>query len=101
MINTLLHLLRPFPFLCGGHRKLALENVALRQQLTVYKRTASRPKVRKSDRLFWVWLSGVWPGWRDTLVLVAPDTVLRWGRRRFREHWATRSGRPIRGCPAL
>jgi hypothetical protein len=42
MINTLLHLLRLFPFLCGGHRQLALENLVLRQQLTVYKRTASR-----------------------------------------------------------
>ncbi len=99
MISTLLHLLRLFPFLCGGHRQLALENLALRQQLTVYKRTASRPKLRKSDRVFWVWLSKVWTGWRDTLV--APDTVLRWGRRRFREHWATLSGRPIRGRPPI
>ena len=53
MINTLLHLLRLLPFLCGGHRQLALENLALRQQLTVYKRTASRPKLRRSERLFW------------------------------------------------
>jgi hypothetical protein len=89
MISTLLRLLRLFPFLYGGHRQLALENLALRQQLAVYKRTASRPQLRKGDRLFWVVLSKVWTGWRDTLVIVAPDTVLRWGRRRFREHWAT------------
>jgi len=56
MISTLLHLLRLFPFLCGGARHLALENLALRQQLAVYQRTASRPKLRRSDRLFWVWL---------------------------------------------
>ena len=37
MISTLLALLRLFPFLCGGHRQLALENLALRQQLTVYR----------------------------------------------------------------
>ena len=30
MITTLLHLLRLFPFLCGGHRQLALENLGLR-----------------------------------------------------------------------
>ena len=33
MITFLLHLLRLLPFLCGGHRQLALENLALRQQL--------------------------------------------------------------------
>jgi len=43
MIILLLHLLRLLPFLCGGHRQLALENLALRQQLAVYKRTANRP----------------------------------------------------------
>ena len=35
MITTLLHLLRLFPFLCDGHRQLALENLAVRQQLAV------------------------------------------------------------------
>jgi hypothetical protein len=40
MITTLLHLVRLLPFLCGGHRSLAVENLALRQQLAVYKRTA-------------------------------------------------------------
>jgi putative transposase len=101
MISTLLHLLRLFPFLCGGHRPLALENLALRQQLAVYKRTASRPKLRRSDRLFWAWLSKGWTGWRDALVIVAPDTVLRWRRRRFREHWTKISGRPTVGPPPV
>ena len=62
MISTLLHLLRLFPFLCGGPRQLALENLALRQQLAVYKRTTTRPTLRWSDRLFWVWLPRVWAG---------------------------------------
>jgi hypothetical protein len=59
MITTLLHLLRLFPFLCGGHRHLALENLALRQQLALYKRRANRLTLRTSDRLFWVCLSRV------------------------------------------
>jgi hypothetical protein len=42
MITMLLHLLRLYPFLCGGHRQLALENLALRHQLAVYKRTVTR-----------------------------------------------------------
>jgi putative transposase len=101
MITTLLHVLRLFPFLCGGHRQLALENLALRQQLAVYKRTAKRPKLRSSERLFWVCLSKVWTGWRAPLVIVAPDTVLRWQRRRFRLHWTKLSGRPTGGRPPV
>jgi transposase InsO family protein len=97
MITLLLHLLRLFPFLCGGHRQLALENLALRQQLAVYKRTVNRPKLRRSDRLFWVWLPRLWAGWRAALVIVAPDTVLRWQRRRFRDYWTKLSRRPSVG----
>ena len=99
MITLLLHVLRLLPFLCGGHRQLALENLALRQQLAVYKRTASRPKLRWSDRFLWVWLSRVWTGWKDALVIVAPETVLRWRLRRFRDHWTKLSGRPTGGRP--
>ena len=58
MITLLLHLLRLLPFVCGGHRQLALENLALSQQLAVYKRTATRPTLRRTDRLFWVWPGG-------------------------------------------
>jgi hypothetical protein len=80
--------------LFGGYRQLAIENLALRQQLSVYKRTMMRPKLRTTDRLFWVALARVWAGWRQSLVIATPDTVLRWQRRRFREHWAKLSGRP-------
>ena len=101
MITLLLYLLRLLPFLCDGRRQLALENLALRQQLAVYKRMARRPKLRRSDRLFWVWLAKVWVGWRQSLVIVTPDTVLRWQRRRFREHWTKLSRRPTRGRPRV
>ena len=50
MITLLLHLLRLLPLLFGGHRQLALENLALHQQLAVYKRTVRRPKLRPTDR---------------------------------------------------
>jgi transposase InsO family protein len=101
MITTLLHLLRLFPFLCGGHRQLVLENLALRQQLAVYKRTVTRPRLHRTDRLFWAWLARAWAGWRGALVIVAPDTVVRWQRRRFRAHWTTLSGRPLAGRPSI
>src|SRR5712691_4243267 len=72
MITLLLHLLRLLPFLFGGHRQLAIENLALRQQLAVYKRTVTRPPLRRTDRLFWVGLAGVWAGWRQPLAIATP-----------------------------
>src|SRR5260370_41995256 len=97
MITLLLHMLRLLPFLCGGHRHLALENLALRQQLAAYKRMVTRPKLRMTDRLFWVALATVWAGWRHSLMIVTPDTVPRWQRRRFREPCTKLSARPP-GC---
>jgi putative transposase len=72
MITLLLHLLRLFPFLCGGQRQLALENLPLPQQLAVYKRSVPRPSLRTMDRLLWVGLARVWTGWRQALVIVTP-----------------------------
>jgi putative transposase len=101
MITLLLYLLRVLPVLCGGQRQLALENLALRQPLAVYKRTVARPRLRRRDRLFWAWLARVWIGWRRSRVIVTPDTVVRWQRRRFREHWTKLSRRPPVGRPPI
>jgi len=101
MIPLLLRVLRLLPFLFAGHRQLALENLALHQQLAVYKRRVTRPRLRRIDRLFWVGLARIWPGWRQPLVIVTPDTVLRWQRRRFREQWTKLSGRPTGGRPPV
>jgi hypothetical protein len=59
MSTTLLHARRLCPFLCGGHRQVARENLARRQPLAVYERTASQPELRNSDRLFWPGCPGV------------------------------------------
>src|SRR5258707_136286 len=101
MITLLLHLLRLLPFLFGGHRQLALENLALRQQLAVYKQTVTRPKLRTTDRLFWVALARVWAGWRQPLVIFPPDPVPGGARPLFREPWPTPPGRPPRGRPPV
>src|SRR2546429_9720178 len=101
MVTLLLHLLRLLPMLCSGHHQVALENLALRHQLAVYKKTVNRPKLPSSDRLFWVALSRVWAGWRQALVIVSPNTVLRWQRRRFREYWARLSARPAADRPRV
>src|SRR5262245_22423268 len=101
MMALLLHLLRFLPLLFTGHRQLALENLALRHQLAVYRRTVTRPRLRRTDRLLWIGLARVWAGWKDSLVMVTPDTVLRWQRRRFRDYWANLSGQLTRGRPGV
>ena len=57
---------------------LALENLALRQQLAAYRRTCERARLRRWDRVFWVGLSRLWDGWPLALVIVKPATVIRW-----------------------
>jgi transposase InsO family protein len=62
---------------------------------------APRPKLHTTDRLFWAGLARVWTGWRQALIIVSPDTVLRWQRRRSREYWAQLSGRSTGGRPCV
>ena len=72
--------------------------LALRQQLVVYKRKSKKPLLKNRDRLFWSLLSKVWRDWKSELILVRPETVIRWRERKFREFWwrksQGRSGRP-------
>ena len=70
---------------------LAIENLALRQQLANFQRTSSRPRLHKSDRAFWLVLSRLWSRWADVLVVVKPDTVVRWHRTGFRLFWRWKS----------
>jgi putative transposase len=90
-------------FLVSGfkeRRALALENLALRHQLAVLKRSNARPRLRSKDRFFWIGLSQVWQNWREALVIVKPDTVVGWHRRGFRVFWRWISRRSPSGRPA-
>src|SRR5262245_9009178 len=77
---------------------LATEIRVLRQQLLILNRAVKRPKLRRRDRLFWVCLSRLWKDWRDALIIVKPDTVIKWHREGFRLYWRWKSktliGRP-------
>ncbi len=84
-----------------SRHKLALEAVALRQQLAVFKRKQSRPKLRRLDRLFWIALRSLWPGWTESLILVKPETVVYWHRAGFRLFWRWRSRFRHRGRPKI
>jgi putative transposase len=78
--------------------RLAFENLALRQQLAVFKYSGKRPKLRPRDRIFWVVLSRLWPNWRSALAIVQPETVVRWHRQGFKLFWRrkSRAGKPGR-----
>jgi hypothetical protein len=80
---------------------LVLENLALRHQLAVLQRTARRPCLRPSDRVFWVLLCRLWGGWTEAVFIVQPGTVLRWHRTRFRRFWTWKSRRHGPGRPAV
>src|SRR5882672_7841280 len=84
-----------FRALFRGRPQLALENLALRQQLAVLHRKSPRLRLRPADRSFWVSLAVVWDQWRSALIVVRPETVLRWHRQGFRYFWRWKSrGRP-------
>jgi putative transposase len=77
---------------------LGLELLALRHQLAVLKRKNPRPRLSRGDRLFWLTLRRLWPKWSSVLLIVKPETVVRWHRAGFRGYWRLlsrhRPGRP-------
>jgi transposase InsO family protein len=70
-----------------SRRNLLLENLALRQQLTVLRTRHPQPRFKAADRLLWVLLSQLWPDWKQALVLIQPETVVRWHRAGFKLYW--------------
>ena len=82
-----------------GRADLIAENLALRHQLLCLGDRKSRPRLRRVDRVFWVLLSRFWCGWRESLAMVKPATVLAWHRKGFKLFWRWKSrtrglGRP-------
>ncbi len=80
---------------------LAAENLALRQQVAVYKHSVKRPKLRPRDRIFWVLRSRLWSDWRSALAIVQPETVARWHRQGFQLYWRWKSRTGKRGRPCI
>ena len=81
---------------CKSRDELILENLALRQQLTALKLGARKPRLHDADRAFWVALRKTWANWAARLVIVKPETVVDWQRRRFRRYWTRISQRRVR-----
>ena len=98
MLHLLYALLKTARSSLRPQRELALENLALRQQLAIVQRKTKRPKLTQADRAFWVALCGLWPDWRNALIIVKPETVIRWHRKGLKLYWTWKSrhrgGRP-------
>jgi putative transposase len=91
MVALILSLLGSLRSTLRTRADLALENLALRQQLINLRRTSCRARLRNCDRAFWLVLSRFWSRWADVLVVVKPDTVVRWHRAGFRLFWRWKS----------
>jgi len=76
-----------FALLFRERDSLVLENLVLRQQLAVLKRRRPRPPLHAVDKLFWVVVRRFWPEWKRSLIVVTPETVVRWHRAGFRMYW--------------
>ena len=79
--------------------ELLLENIALRQQLSTFLIKNTKPKLTDLDRSFWVAMKLVFNKWIDSLIIVKPETVVRWQNRRFKKHWtniSTKNKKPGR-----
>jgi putative transposase len=82
--------------------QLRLENIALRQRLTVLRRSApKRLKLQPTARIFWVWLRFVWTDWKSALMIVKAETVVAWHRKGFRLFWTWKIHRGKPGRPKV
>ena len=68
---------RCIPAFFRNRREQVIVELALRQQLATYSQQKAKPKLTSLDRAFWVTLSQFWPRWKQALVIVKPDTVVR------------------------
>jgi putative transposase len=81
---------------------LQVENLALRHQIGVLRRSAKkRPRLTMADRVFWAWLSKAWADWKSALVIVTPETVIAWHRKGFRLFWTWKVRHGRTGRPAV
>jgi putative transposase len=71
--------------------ELVAENALLRQQLIILKRQVKRPAITRPDRILLVLLADVVRTWQQALVIVQPDTLLRWHRELFHLYWKRKS----------
>ena len=97
MNNVLLSVISTLCFSLKSRVALQAEILALRHQMAVLQQASNkRARLRQMDRIFWVWLSRLWSGWRSSIKIVKPETVIAWHRKGFRLYWCRKCRRPGR-----
>ena len=66
--------------------QVRLENIFLRKQIEILTRTATRSRLRPSDRFFFSVMTDFYRSWKETLLIIKPETVIRWHREGFRQY---------------
>src|SRR5258706_15108665 len=87
MIDTFGLLLGTILCLFRGRRSLVVESLLLPQELVTLKRRRRKPRLTILDKIFWVLARRLWSGWRQALMVVSPETVVRWHRSGFALYW--------------
>ena len=95
-------MIRSFVSFCLGFFKsrtqLQLEIVYLRKQLEILARTSAKPRLLPTDRFFFSILTNIFSSWKTTLLIIKPETVIRWHQQGFKVYWRWKSrsalGRP-------
>lgn len=100
MLEPFQILLQTLARLFRKRHDLVVENLLLRHQLKVALRSRPRPRLKARDRFFWLTVRSLFPDWKQHLILVRPETVVRWHRRGWRLYWRWRSGLHV-GPPRL
>src|ERR1700730_10378980 len=77
--------------LARNKSELVAENAFLRQQLIILNRKVKRPACTKADRILLVLLAKIVRAWKQALLIVQPETLLRWHRQGFKPYWKYRS----------
>ncbi len=87
LLRFLALIVRCAPALVRSQKEQLIVELALRQQLAAYSKKKTTPEITPLDRVFWVALFRFWPRWKRVLVIVKPDTVVRWHRKGFKSYW--------------
>jgi len=86
--------------LARSKSQLVVENALLRQQLIILRRQVKRPACTKTDRMLLILLARIVQSWKQALVIVQPETLLRWHRQGFKLYWKYKS-RAISATPKI
>src|SRR5437867_3461139 len=87
MVPSLRHLIGWIAGVLRSREDLILESLALRQQLLALHAKRPGHRVSTVHKMFWIALRKLWSGWKESLVLVTPRTVVAWHRAGFRLYW--------------